>query len=768
MCVHRAAPYNNINHNAVSLRLSPTPAHCTDAILLAHRTPTNTTMDSHSSVLAAKSNRNLDHLYCHPNESNHRSSGTASTADMVSVLKEIKQLKAMLLLHLDLIQEQSDQLMSKDKMLASLRKENEILRARVERFDRRNSNAAPPPPPPPTAPVLVPNKHYQPVATTNNTNINNNNKCKDVLPTVRASVAVNVVVPPAATFTSTTVDENNCEMPEIKAKCDILKKISAKLLNNLKLTSLSETIESKYKICDFDDQDRQVLSLRVVSQPSTTPTSSVANNFTTAATSASNAKTTTTTTKPTASSTLLAETQTSKSPTYDGRNSIIGEYEGKYINKIILQRIPAHDKDSNYMKIKTEFENEDDDDDINEIIDYVTDMNSAANLSTTPSPTESFQKAETLPSIISDAGELIDIGNYLVNEQPNGIMDSKSPVLTTIAEVKSESRRRHLRDDTETTTVASRKRRRCDRTLALVSSQNTSESNDRFQTSTVTDQSGNFPPAMLLEDDETFAETMSASTKHTYPPRRAFMQTQQLYMTREWKMDEIEVEVNKQITDMGGDERVTSFNEVVNLEVPRWTVKECTGLYSIEGTEDLSDDTFLKRHARLELDEKKRKKWDVQRIREQRTIERLKRRHCKKEDLENSQKDAEDLGTFYPLAENIKFIQVTEDLPVQAFGEAIPLLNGSDFTLPWMQHHRAVSSDLSTSLSSLSHHPVTALASLPATTKADRPMLLHQQQGHTTITFANKKKCVRRHYTNSASSSTTTPSRPRCSRRSKR
>lgn len=732
-------------------------------------------MDSHSSLLATKSNRNLDHLYCHPNEGNQNAasqyrgnSGTAGATDMVTVLKEIKQLKAMLLLHLDLIQEQSDQLMSKDKVLASLRKENEILRARVERLDRKNSNAAPPPPPPPSGPILVPNKHYQPVTTTNNTNINNNNKCKDVLPTVRGgSIAV---VPPTSTFTTTTVDENNCEMPEINAKCDILKKFSAKLLSScsMKLTSISETLENKYKICDFEDQDRQVLSLRV-SPPSTTTTSS-ANITLTSAGSALITRTTMTTTKPTSSPTLLpvaAETQTSDSSiaSSDGRNSIIGEYEGKYINKIILQRIPgANDKDSNLMKIKTEFQNEeDDDDDITEIIDYVAAINSAPKFQMTLSPTEDFQKAETLPSPISDASELIDIRKYLVDDQLNRIVESSSPALTANIEVKPESRRRHLREDIEATTVPSRKRRRCDRPLEAAPSQNISEPNDRFQTSHVTDQSNNGPPAMLLEDDETFAESMSPSTKQTYPPRRAFMQTQQLYMTREWKMDEIEAEVNKQIADMGGDERVTSFNEVVNLEVPRWTVKECTGLYSIEGTEDLSEDTFMKRHARLEHDEKKRKKWDVQRIREQRTIERLKRRHCKKDELENSQKDAEDLGTFYPLAENIKFIQVTEELPVQAFGEAIPLLSASDFTLPWMQHHRAITSVLPP-LSSLSQHPV-ASASSPTTTKAERPI---QQQQHTTIAFANKKKCVRRHYTHSASSSTATPTRPRGSRRSKR
>lgn len=123
-------------------------------------------------------NYNLDHLYCHPNEKgspkvtvsptpprapstppqsalattmqlqqqppspqyhNQRADAghldaapTASTGpEMTTVLREIKHLKEMLMMHLDLIQEQNDQLIMRDKQMLALRKDNDILRARL-------------------------------------------------------------------------------------------------------------------------------------------------------------------------------------------------------------------------------------------------------------------------------------------------------------------------------------------------------------------------------------------------------------------------------------------------------------------------------------------------------------------------------------------------------------------------------------------------------------------------------------------------------------
>lgn len=150
-------------------------------------------------------------------------------------------------------------------------------------------------------------------------------------------------------------------------------------------------------------------------------------------------------------------------------------------------------------------------------------------------------------------------------------------------------------------------------------------------------------------------------------------------------MDEIEVLVNKQISDCGEDLNV----DEINLEIPRWCIRETSnGSYSTDGMEDLSDDVFIKRHARLEHAEKKRKKWDVQRIREIRNIERLKRRHCKNE-IESNEQTVDGITSFYPSPENVKFVQVADELPVVAFGEPIHVPTSTEFSLPWDHEYRA-------------------------------------------------------------------------------
>jgi male-specific lethal 1 len=61
------------------------------------------------------------------------------------------------------------------------------------------------------------------------------------------------------------------------------------------------------------------------------------------------------------------------------------------------------------------------------------------------------------------------------------------------------------------------------------------------------------------------------------------------------------------------------------VEVPAWRIKlyepitDPTGYPEIE---DLSEAVFLKRHQRLEIDEKRRKRWDSQRAREETYLER--------------------------------------------------------------------------------------------------------------------------------------------------
>lgn len=98
----------------------------------------------HTTSSITKNNRqkdiisyNLDHVYC-SEESSYRNNNSNNNngSDVKALRKENKQLQAMLLLHLDLIQEQSNQLIAKDKQLIQLREEIEELRLKCERLER--------------------------------------------------------------------------------------------------------------------------------------------------------------------------------------------------------------------------------------------------------------------------------------------------------------------------------------------------------------------------------------------------------------------------------------------------------------------------------------------------------------------------------------------------------------------------------------------------------------------------------------------------------
>lgn len=182
-----------------------------------------------------------------------------------------------------------------------------------------------------------------------------------------------------------------------------------------------------------------------------------------------------------------------------------------------------------------------------------------------------------------------------------------------------------------------------------------------------------------------YSELFSDNSETTTSSKRKFsrgnfMTTDKPYITCGWKETDYHEDLKE---DM--EQEVKEKN--VCLEIPTWEIKDCQKIFKMEITEDLTDDAFLKRHSKFEIDERRRKKWDVQRIREQRTIERLKRRHCKAEILESEQKQKVDsiFCSFYPTADSVKFIQITDELPVQAFGEPIPLLKPCEFSIPWLQ-----------------------------------------------------------------------------------
>lgn len=165
--------------------------------------------------------------------------------------------------------------------------------------------------------------------------------------------------------------------------------------------------------------------------------------------------------------------------------------------------------------------------------------------------------------------------------------------------------------------------------------------------------------------------------------KNLFLMTDKPYVSLNWKTLNFEDE-----------ELLNNFDDInVNLEVPRWTVVGSPNVsprrHDIDrnAVEDISDEAILKRHGKLEIDERRRKKWDAQRIREQKNIERLRKRHLKEEYPELVQpptKVVKTITSFFPNPETIKFIQISDDLPVSAFGEQIPKLQPKDFSIPWL------------------------------------------------------------------------------------
>ncbi|XP_069679116.1 male-specific lethal 1 homolog [Periplaneta americana] len=132
-----------------------------------------------------------------------------------------------------------------------------------------------------------------------------------------------------------------------------------------------------------------------------------------------------------------------------------------------------------------------------------------------------------------------------------------------------------------------------------------------------------------------------------------------------------------------------------HVEVPSWRIRVYTSCYTMEGTENLDDEVFNKRHQRLEIDERRRKRWDVQRIREQRQVERLKQREmasARRGSAGGSSSHLSDgeepLSSLWPQLDDAEFLEVSECVPVAAFGLPITKFTASEFSLPWLTSAR--------------------------------------------------------------------------------
>ncbi|MEQ2294593.1 hypothetical protein AMECASPLE_005459 [Ameca splendens] len=129
--------------------------------------------------------------------------------------------------------------------------------------------------------------------------------------------------------------------------------------------------------------------------------------------------------------------------------------------------------------------------------------------------------------------------------------------------------------------------------------------------------------------------------------------------------------------------RETSPKKEEEVAIPSWRENHIEPLDEdvCNLPEPLDDGAFLKRHAKLELDEKRRKRWDIQRIREQRMFQRLQQRMNRKKIVQETEPE---LSSFYPDTEDVEAIVITPFLPVVAFGRPLPRLSQQNFELPWL------------------------------------------------------------------------------------
>lgn len=142
--------------------------------------------------------------------------------------------------------------------------------------------------------------------------------------------------------------------------------------------------------------------------------------------------------------------------------------------------------------------------------------------------------------------------------------------------------------------------------------------------------------------------------------------------------EEIEVESRPDI--------IRGAHSQLNVETPSFRIKTYTNLYVIEGTEDHEDETFARRHQKPEIEEKRRKRWDNQRVREEKMYEKLRE---KKETCGRYKKPEDPVESFYSQLEDITHIEVLDKIPVSAFGHSVPNIKAENFSLPWNPKHHS-------------------------------------------------------------------------------
>ncbi|XP_045509541.1 uncharacterized protein LOC123705034 isoform X1 [Colias croceus] len=128
---------------------------------------------------------------------------------------------------------------------------------------------------------------------------------------------------------------------------------------------------------------------------------------------------------------------------------------------------------------------------------------------------------------------------------------------------------------------------------------------------------------------------------------------------------------------------------VDTVEVPQWREKIFPSSYTLEGTENMNEKVFEKRHSKLEAEERRQLRWHMRRIREQRHMERLRQRH--RDAWSSSPVTAPSVYTVWPRPQrDMSELQIAKHLPVGSFGEDVPDLPSAPFKLPWVRTSKAL------------------------------------------------------------------------------
>ncbi|KAL8600581.1 hypothetical protein ACOMHN_062452 [Nucella lapillus] len=129
--------------------------------------------------------------------------------------------------------------------------------------------------------------------------------------------------------------------------------------------------------------------------------------------------------------------------------------------------------------------------------------------------------------------------------------------------------------------------------------------------------------------------------------------------------------------EVSEDKEVVTGEEV---ETPGWRINVLTNRYQLEGTENITDEAYEKRHQRHEVEERRRKRWDIQHMREQKVLEKLRGKEEENSGLGQTEQSCK---TLLASIEDLTHVEISESVPIMAFGQAVPLVQPSEFELPW-------------------------------------------------------------------------------------